>query len=794
MIDETTLQAFRNLFNGRTDRWGGITDKGGVSNPGPVTDQHYRDHLEGKTSFGCYPLLDNGTVNFFAVDLDWHDETKGKKDFNVALKIREEFHALGIPVYIANSKSLKGFHIYGFPATPVAAADVRKICLSILTKMDMKNTEIFPKQDQTDNTVKYGNYINLPYFGNSQRKFLTVDQQSLELAEALSKIKRADPTVISEQAHKLVTQHTIADIEKSLKQSAKGPKTPRAAKIPPCIANILKGVGQGMRDIAAFTLASHYLSDQNMTPDDTLIYLEKWNARNNPPLDVKDLEEKVKSADKGYDVGCNKIKNEPLLKDFCVGEQNCAYIQNINKEKIKNGQIQVASFYETDTHLYEEIIQNGKPIFAAFEKKTGLLTPVEKIDLMDGISVIPFTIEKDGELFSSKTVLPVVTLPTGVENYTSEEDLVEEIRSHIATYCDIPEDDVLFCTYYVLSTWIYDRLNTLCYLRFMGDIGSGKSTCLDVIGKLCYKPMMAAGAVTPAPIYRIIRKFGGTLILDESDMKFTDIENDITKILNCGVSRGRSVLRCVQEDQEKMIASPVYGPKVFSTRGQFTDKALESRCLTIITEVTDKELPIADGDSFLNHMQRLRNKLLVWRFRKFSIINGDDAININLDSPGTRLEPRLKQIARPFALTFKDNTEMMEKFRKWMLQRQKNLIDDKSESPQGHVVHSLFKLARELGRDYISTTAVRNALSEDYKLDVKVGTVGNYLKSLKIQRQDKRHSNGKVDKCVVWNPQIMKKLINYYFQSEDRLNYQDLLVPSVKLEPDPEYEEQQKLV
>jgi hypothetical protein len=784
IIDDFTLKGFMDLFHGRSDRYGGIIEKpdgtkSGISNPGPVTEDHYTFHLEGRTNsnLGIYPLLDDATIWFGATDLDWHDEKKaGPPDFNIALKVRQAFIDLGMPAYIANSKSLKGYHIYVFFESPVLAADFRKIALEVLRKLDLKNTEIFPKQDKVDATVKYGNYINLPYFGDSPRKFLTADRKMIDLKTALPLIKRIDPKVVTDLAQKIVTQSTISDIEKELK----APKAQKIGKYPPCIATILKGVGQGVRDIVAFTLASHYLTDQHLSREDTLVYMERWNSRNTPPLPVKDLIEKINSATKGYDVGCGKIQNEPLLAGYCIGNGNCQYIQAVNKEKIKNGQIIQTSFFETETHLYEEIIMNGKPVFASYDLKTGLLMPVDRIDIQDGVTIQPFPIEKDGELYESRTVLRIVTLPTAVEDYGTKQDLINRLLEIVKEYVDLPEEDVLFCVYFILMTWVYDKLNVIPYLRFMGDIGSGKSTCLDVVGKLCYKPMMAAGAVTPAPIYRIIRKFGGTLILDESDMRFTDIESDITKILNCGIQRGRSVIRCYMDDQEKMIASPVFCPKVFSTRGSFTDKALESRCLTIQTEVTEKDLPIADGKAFLSRCEHLRNQLLVFRFRSFMKINGEDAINIKLE----KLEPRLRQIARPMALIFEDDPAVMEEFKKWMAKRQKMLIDEKVESPAGHAVHALFRLAKTQGRCNVSIGAIGKMLTEDYKSEFKSTTIGKIFKSLKIPTKDKRHPvtvdgkvTSKVDKCVIWNPIFMRKILNTYFQPDEKKEYVDLLEP-----------------
>ena len=56
-----------------------------------------------------------------------------------------------------------------------------------------------------------------------------------------------------------------------------------------------------------------------------------------------------------------------------------------------------------------------------------------------------------------------------------------------------------------MLSWCYDVLNTVPYLRALGDYGTGKSRFEDIIGGLCYKPMFTNGAITPAVIYRVLR-------------------------------------------------------------------------------------------------------------------------------------------------------------------------------------------------------------------------------------------------------------------------------------------------
>jgi len=66
-ISKTICQEFADLFRGREDAWGSVQ---GLCNKEPITLENYVRHLLGDTSLGIYPLLNNGTCHFAAIDLD----------------------------------------------------------------------------------------------------------------------------------------------------------------------------------------------------------------------------------------------------------------------------------------------------------------------------------------------------------------------------------------------------------------------------------------------------------------------------------------------------------------------------------------------------------------------------------------------------------------------------------------------------------------------------------------------------------------------------------------------------
>jgi hypothetical protein len=102
-----------------------------------------------------------------------------------------------------------------------------------------------------------------------------------------------------------------------------------------------------------------------------------------------------------------------------------------------------------------------------------------------------------------------------------------------------------------------------------------------VAGSICFRPIFASGATTPAPIFRILEQFRGTLVFDEADFKDSAAWSEMVKLLNNGYRPGMPVLRADKENGKWYPRSyQVFGPKLISTRFPFKDEALESRCLT----------------------------------------------------------------------------------------------------------------------------------------------------------------------------------------------------------------------
>lgn len=305
-------------------------------------------------------------------------------------------------------------------------------------------------------------------------------------------------------------------------------------------------------------------------------------------------------------------------------------------------------------------------------------------ELPSGERLIPYSPQNN--LLAHKVVL----LPSEPEEYGSEADLLSDIRSFVHRYVDLSPQFEEIAACYVLFTWVYDAFRELPYLRVRGDYGSGKSRFLLTVGSLAYKPMFASGASSTSPLFRIIDAFQGTLVIDESDFRESDERAEIVKILNNGNARGFPVLRCELNLRKEFDprAYAVFGPKIIATRREFQDRALESRCLTeeMGGRTLRKDIPINLPACFEEEALRLRNKLLLFRFRNRLTERSLDGL---LEEG---IEPRLRQIFAP-VLSVIGDPDIRERLQVFARQYQRELQDGRRTLVEAQVLEVLRALS-----------------------------------------------------------------------------------------------------
>ena len=187
------VSLFRRLFRGRTDvypvRWqsktsgksgyapacanewrAGVCEKprikcGDCANRLliPLSDAVIYNHLAGDHTVGVYPLLEDDSCYFLAVDFD---EAEWKDDARAFIQSCE---ALGVPAAMEISRSGQGAHAWVFFTSRVSARDARRLGTAIITHTCARTRQLklesydrlFPNQD-TMPKGGFGNLIALP--------------------------------------------------------------------------------------------------------------------------------------------------------------------------------------------------------------------------------------------------------------------------------------------------------------------------------------------------------------------------------------------------------------------------------------------------------------------------------------------------------------------------------------------------------------------------------------------------------------------------------------------------------
>ena len=192
MVTDNQIARFANLYRGYAFAYGqyevpkgpvqpGIKNKGkawtvgDVSNPRPITNAVWRDHLDGTgPGLGIIMLCEDDTCWFAVIDVD---------DYTVDhVKLCGQIARLNLPLVACRTKS-GGAHLYVFFSEAIPAVLVRdrldewRAALGLSPK-----TETFPKQiGRAGDEV--GNWINIPYQKAEQtmRYGFTPDGKSCEL-------------------------------------------------------------------------------------------------------------------------------------------------------------------------------------------------------------------------------------------------------------------------------------------------------------------------------------------------------------------------------------------------------------------------------------------------------------------------------------------------------------------------------------------------------------------------------------------------------------------------------------
>jgi len=348
----------------------------------------------------------------------------------------------------------------------------------------------------------------------------------------------------------------------------------------------------------------------------------------------------------------------------------------------------------------------------------------DHVDLSTGERLIPYS--PHNNLLASGCVL----LPSDIGEFGDKADMLEAVRAFIHNYVDLSPIFEEIAAHYVLLSWVYDAFNELPYLRFRGDYGTGKTRALLTIGSISYKPFFASGASTVSPIFHVLDTFGGTLVLDEADLRFSDATAELTKILNNGNMVGMPVLRTMSNRHRELNpqAFKVFGPKLIGMREHFADRALESRFLTEETgqRPLRNDISIHLPSSLKIEAQALRNRLLAWRFHARHIVGVDPSRIV----PG--IAPRLNQTALAL-LSIVDDEGLCDRIARELVGEAARVLDERASTAEYTVLAAIAEAATISPKAHIALAdiarRVSRKISDNLEISFTSKAVGTVIRT-----------------------------------------------------------------
>ncbi len=352
----------------------------------------------------------------------------------------------------------------------------------------------------------------------------------------------------------------------------------------------------------------------------------------------------------------------------------------------------------------------------------------------------------------------VVHFASTATPYHSQARLFSEIQAFIHRYLELPADFEEIASLYVLLTWVYEFAPSIPYLRVIGDWGTGKTRFLQVAGAICFRPIFASGATTPAPIFRILEQFRGTLVLDEADFRDSSSWMEMVKLLNNGYRPGMPVLRADKENGKWYPRSyQVFGPKLIATRYPFKDEALESRCLTAeMMPLTRDEIPRILPPAFNTEVHDLRAKLLTFRLANLTQLKGKTFGNELLEP---NLQPRLQEILIPLKAMLNGDRSMAEALAGFVHRLQERLFTRRRESYDGKVLAAIVELHSEGSALTSQNIAEHISQTDDEAADLSADKVGRVTKKLGFIKERVGKERQRI---LRWDEERVKKLASLY--------------------------------
>ena len=301
-----------------------------------------------------------------------------------------------------------------------------------------------------------------------------------------------------------------------------------------------------------------------------------------------------------YDSFFEYVGGRPLMDVRCAA---CSDFHPARKTADKKARKQLKDSGVTVDGPFEAICHNGKPAFLVKNSET--FSIVESLEI-------------NGETIYPKDVKHIPYEPYGYYEgaVPNQEDLFWKVNQEFQTFIDVEPvwKDVLSTG--VLLSHHQEKLQTVPYLFLYGDNESGKSTVLQLMKYLCYRPMYGV-TIPSADLYGYLEDSDSIGTILEDEIQGIHKDTDKIKIYKAGYKQGAVVPRTIITQHDRIIKYyRTFCFKACASEQIPQVKGFNERFLFISMVEGSPEKEWADiTREDLDRLHDLRDMLLKWRLQ-----------------------------------------------------------------------------------------------------------------------------------------------------------------------------------
>lgn len=275
---------------------------------------------------------------------------------------------------------------------------------------------------------------------------------------------------------------------------------------------------------------------------------------------------------------------------------------------------------ERINHIKEAGLHYSKPLIQLDNKWSsfGINAFIGKCSSVGKCSYLSMH-EKEGVEQTSTTP----TTPTTLTTQTTQSAIFTTIINIQLHYMDLYKPELVNLTScYILASYCYELFDSIGYLFFCSDSGSGKTKWSQIIQYCSFNSLNATNSSESA-LFRMTEQTKGLLSIDDYENIEEDKKNTIDQILKVGYKKGGQTCRSEKVGDNYVPAFyDVYCPKLI-TNTVGLDSITYSRCIPIhlLKTTTDKGRLNPNGNDLV--WQNIRDACYLWVMENWKTIKNN---------------------------------------------------------------------------------------------------------------------------------------------------------------------------